>query len=161
MSPTSRREFLKLSVAAGAAVAVLRTPDALLADALGLPIGLQLYSLREFLPKDFEGTLRQIASAGYQVVEAAGFYDRSASEFKQAMSTAGLRCVSAHYPLSQLQPKLDSIIAYAKELGVQYMVCASPSLQDPARVKLSPQDPGYHAAWMQAFMIPWLSRPIK
>ena len=153
MTTTSRREFIRLSIASGAALALLRTPETLLADPFGLPVGLQLYSLREFLPKDFAGTLQKIAAAGYQVVEAAGFYDRSASDFKQAMKTAGLRCVSAHYPLSQLQPKLDSIIDYANDLGLQYMVCSSPSLQDPARVKLSPKDPGYHTAWMQAFTL--------
>ena len=52
---------------------------------VGLPVGLQLYSLRDLLPKDFAGTLKQIAAAGYQEVEAAGFYDRSARDFKQAM----------------------------------------------------------------------------
>ena len=41
---------------------------------MGLPLGMQLYSLRELLPKDFDGTLKAIAAAGYTEVEAAGFY---------------------------------------------------------------------------------------
>ena len=153
MTATSRRTFLKLATAASVAAVAFRDAIPLAASPLGLPIGLQLYSLRELLPKDFEGTLRQIAAAGYQEVEAAGFYAQTAPEFKQAMDAAGLRCVSAHYPLAMLQPQLDSILTYAKQLGLQYVVCSSPSLQDPARVKLSPKDPGYHEAWVQAFTL--------
>lgn len=153
MTKSSRRDFLKLSVAAGAAAVALRSPLSLAADPLGLPLGLQLYSLREFLPKDLEGTLKQIAAAGYKEVEAAGFYDRSAKDFKAAVDNVGMRCVSAHYPLAQLQPNLDSLIAYASQLGLQYMVCSSPSLQDPSRVKVAPNSPGAHEAWMKAFTL--------
>ena len=41
---------------------------------------------------------------------------------------------------------VESVITYAKELGFQYIVCASPSLEDPSRVKLAPKDPGYREA---------------
>ena len=153
MTTTSRRTFLKLAGAASVAAVAFRDAITLAANPLGLPLGLQLYSLRELLPKDFEGTLKAIAAAGYQEVEAAGFYAQSAPEFKQAMDTAGLRCVSAHYPLAMLQPQLDSILSYATQLGLQYVVCSSPSLQDPSRVKLPPKDPGYHGAWVQAFTL--------
>ena len=47
--------------------------DRLAARTLEKPLGLQLYSVREQLPKDFEGTLRQVAGDGYKVVEAAGY----------------------------------------------------------------------------------------
>ena len=152
MKTSSRRDFIKLAIGATAALS-LQSASLLHADPLGLPLGLQLYSLRELLPKDFAGTLHQIAAAGYKEVEAAGFYDRTAKDFRRAMDVAGLRCVSAHYPMSQLQPQLDSLIAYARELGLQYMVCSSPALQDPSRVKLSPNDPGYQEAWVQAFTL--------
>jgi len=153
MTTTSRRDFLKLASAASVAAIAFRDALPLAAYPLGLPLGLQLYSLRTLLPTDFEGTLRQIAAAGYQEVEAAGFYAQTAPEFKQAMDTAGLRCVSAHYPLAMLQPQVDSILDYAKQLGLQYVVCSSPSLKDPSRVKLPPKDPGYHDAWVQAFTL--------
>jgi sugar phosphate isomerase/epimerase len=153
MNTMSRRNFLKVASAASVAAVAFRDAIPLAASPLGLPIGLQLYSLRELLPKDFDGTLKAIAAAGYQEVEAAGFYAQSAADFKQAMTSAGLRCVSAHYPLSMLQPQLESILAYATELGLQYVVCSSPSLQDPSHVKLSPKDPGYHEAWVQAFTL--------
>jgi sugar phosphate isomerase/epimerase len=38
-------------------------------------------------------------------------------------------------------------------LGLQYVVCSSPALKDPSKVKLSPKDPGYHEAWVQAFTL--------
>ncbi len=153
MTTTSRRDFLKLAGAASVTALALRSAPFLEAYPLGLPLGLQLYSLRELLPKDFDGTLKAIAAAGYTEVEAAGYYAMSASEFKQSMTTAGLNCVSGHYPLDMLQPRLEAIIEYAKEAGLQYIVCSSPSLKDPSKVKVSPKDPGYHEAWAQAFTL--------
>src|SRR5450755_2912452 len=120
MTMTSRRDFLKLATAASVAAVALRDAIPLAAYPLGLPLGLQLYSLRELLPKDFDGTLKAIAAAGYTEVEAAGYYAMSASDFKQSMTTAGLNCVSGHYPLSMLQPQLESVLAYE---GVGSAVC--------------------------------------
>ena len=113
-----------------------------MANPLGLPLGLQLYSVRDVLPKDYEGTLRQLATLGYREVEAAGFFNHSASEVKQAMAQAGLNCVSAHYPLKDLLPKVDEVIQYGKDLGLKYIVCAAPMLKDASRVK----DPNSRAA---------------
>ncbi|MFZ0632058.1 MAG: TIM barrel protein [Acidobacteriaceae bacterium] len=123
----SRRSFVQ---GAAACAAVLSTPS-LWANPLGLPIGLQLYSVREFLPKDYDGTLAQLASMGYQEVEAAGFYEHSAADVKASMRRAGLHCVSAHYSMADLQPKLDELIQYAHELGLSFLVCSSPRLRQP------------------------------
>ena len=153
MTPRSRRNFLKTAGAAAVAAMAFRNPIELDAYPMGLPLGLQLYSLRELLPKDFDGTLKAVAAAGYTEVEAAGFYAMSAQDFKQSVNAAGLKCVSAHYSLALLQPQLESIIRYASDLGLQYIVCASPALKDPSKVKLSPKDPGYHEAWVQAFTL--------
>ncbi|HEY1160927.1 MAG TPA: sugar phosphate isomerase/epimerase, partial [Terracidiphilus sp.] len=104
----SRRTFLK---ATGAVVAITCASARRLAAApLRLPIGLQLYSVRELLPKDFDGTLRKLRAAGYTEVEAAGYYNRTAAEFRHAMDQAGLRCISTHHPLSDLRPRLDELI---------------------------------------------------
>jgi len=123
--PLNRRRFLALSAATLAATRLAR------AYPLGLPLGVQLYSVRLALPKDYLGTLKQLGALGYQEVEAAGFYDHPVEEVKAAMQTAGLKCVSAHYPLGQLQPQLDSILTYAKALGLQYIVCSSSRHKDP------------------------------
>jgi sugar phosphate isomerase/epimerase len=142
MHRISRRTFLKTASASAVGAAVWNSAPRLMANPLGLPIGLQLYSVRDLLPKDYEGTLRQLGALGYREVEAAGFFGHSPSEVKQAMDRAGLRCVSAHYPLKDLLPKVDEVIQFGKDLGLKYIVCASPWLKDPSRVK----DPGSRAA---------------
>ncbi len=142
MHEISRRAFLKTTSASAAYAALWSNVPPLMANPLGLPIGLQLYSVRDLLPKDYEGTLRQLGALGYRDVEAAGFFGHSPSEVKQAMEHAGLNCVSAHYPLRDLLPKVDETIQFGKDLGLKYIVCASPWLKDPSRVK----DPGSRAA---------------
>ena len=79
MRSISRRTFLKTASASAACVALWNVPD-LMADPLGLPLGLQLYSVRDSLPKDYEGTLRQLGAIGYREVEAAGFFDHNQSQ---------------------------------------------------------------------------------
>jgi sugar phosphate isomerase/epimerase len=133
---------LKTASATAVCAALWSRSPRLMANPLGLPIGLQLYSVRELLPKDYEGTLRQLGTLGYREVEAAGFFGHSPSEVKQAMDRAGLNCVSAHYPLKDLLPKVDEVIEFGKNLGLKFIVCASPWLKDPSRVK----DPGSRAA---------------
>jgi sugar phosphate isomerase/epimerase len=142
MHGISRRTFLQTASASAAYAAVGSSAPLLMANPLGLPVGLQLYSVRDLLPKDYEGTLRQLGALGYREVEAAGFFGHSPSEVKQAMARAGLNCVSAHYPLRDLLPKVDETIQFGKDLGLKYIVCASPWLKDPSRVK----DPGSRAA---------------
>jgi sugar phosphate isomerase/epimerase len=138
----SRRSFLQTASASAACVALWNSVPRLLANPLGLPLGLQLYSVRDVLPKDYEGTLHQIAALGYREVEAAGFFDHTPAQVKQAMDRAGLHCVSAHYPLSKLLPKVDETIQFGKDLGLEFIVCAAPMLKDPTRVK----DPESRAA---------------
>jgi sugar phosphate isomerase/epimerase len=130
MSITSRRTFLKASGAAVAATCVGgRRADA---KPLRLPIGLQLYSVRELLPKDFDGTLAKVKAAGYTEVEAAGYYDKPAADFRNAMDAAGLRCVSTHHALGVLKPQLDQLTEYGQKLGLDYMICSSSVRRDPA-----------------------------
>jgi sugar phosphate isomerase/epimerase len=138
MSLTSRRSFLKASAtAAAASIAARRLPAA----TLNMPVGLQLYSVRDLLPKDFDGTLHKVAAAGYTEVEAAGYYKRTAAEFRHSMDQAGLRCISTHHSMSQLSPHLDELIEYGHNLGLTYIVCPSPTRKDPkARGELNLED---------------------
>lgn len=116
----TRREFTRLGAAALAAAATRAQ-----AKPLHLPIGLQLYSVRKLLPGNFDGTLAQVRAAGYTVVEAAGYFNRSARDFRHSMDQAGLRCVSTHHALKDLETQLDQLIDYAHRLGLEYMVCSS------------------------------------
>lgn len=131
VSETTRRTFLKTGSAAAAVLGLAGTR--LFADPLGPPVGLQLYSVRALLPKDYVGTLKQVAAIGYREVEAAGFYGRSAAEVKQTMADVGLHCVSAHYPLAVLLKDVDGTLAYAKALGLEYVICPVPAVADQAK----------------------------
>ncbi|MGA8670022.1 MAG: TIM barrel protein [Terracidiphilus sp.] len=123
MKKSSRRDFLKTTVAVAAATLV--SGRELAAAPLRLPIGLQLYSVRNLLPKDFDGTLHQLSAAGYKDVEAAGYFNKTAAEFRHAMDQAGLRCISAHHTLMQLRSQLDELIEYGHTLGLEYIICSS------------------------------------
>jgi sugar phosphate isomerase/epimerase len=130
MRGISRRNFLRTASASIAFAAAFSDAPWLMANPLGLPLGLQLYSVRDLLPKDYEGTLRQLSAIGYREVEAAGFFGRSASDVKQAMEQAGLHCVSAHYSYADLAPHLDEVIQFGKTLGLEYIVCSSAGLPE-------------------------------
>jgi sugar phosphate isomerase/epimerase len=126
MRGISRRNFLN-SAAASVALAVAGAEAPwLVANPLGLPLGLQLYSVRDLLPKGYEETLCELSAMGYREVEAAGFFGRSANEVKQAMQQTGLHCVSAHYSYADVAPRLDEVIQFGKTLGLEYIICSSP-----------------------------------
>lgn len=130
MERTTRRGFLGFSATAtagllcGATAALL--PQRSAAEPFGLPLGLQLYSVRDQMKQDFAGTLAALGKLGYREVEAAGFYGRSAPEFRAALQSAGLQCVSSHSPFAQLRVNFPDILSYARQLGVGYLICASP-----------------------------------
>jgi sugar phosphate isomerase/epimerase len=128
----SRRAFLKTSAAVAASSMV--DVDALLGATLKLPVGLQLYSVRNLLPKNFQGTLNQLATAGYKEVEAAGYFGRTAADFGNALQNAGLKCVSTHHALAELKSQLSQLIEYGQALGLQYIICSWAGIhRDPAR----------------------------
>lgn len=67
------------------------------------PIALQLFSVRESAQKDLVGTLRAIREMGYDGVELAGTYGKTAVEVKKLLEETGLELVSAHVPVEQLE----------------------------------------------------------
>ena len=132
MTFSSRRSFLKTSGALAAAACV--GADRLMGAPVRLPIGLQLYSVRNLLPKDFEGTLHQLAAAGYKEVEAAGYFDKTAADFGNALQKAGLKCVSTHHQLVQLKTQFDQLIEYGQAIGLEYIICSWAGVhRDPTR----------------------------
>src|SRR5271156_4253899 len=124
----TRRSF----ISTGSAAAAMLYTGVARAAYLNLPVGVQLYSVRTLLPTDYAGTLKQLGALGYREVEAAGFFNLPVEQVKAAMQGAGLRCVSAHYPLVLLKQHLDEILTFCKALGVGYVVCSSPMHQNPA-----------------------------
>jgi sugar phosphate isomerase/epimerase len=120
MTAISRRGFI--GGCAGAATALAAgafLPRALSADPLGLPIGIQLYTVGSDMQKDAPATVKQIAAIGYKEVETAGFGSlKTAKELRKVFDDNGLKCPSAHvsFDLKNLQPAFDD----ANSLGCTY-----------------------------------------
>ena len=102
-----------------------------------LPVALQLFSVREELDADFEGTLRRVKALGYQGVEFAGLYGRSAETVRTLLSAIGLEPVSAHIPIDEFLADLDGTIDCYLSIGCQY--AAIPYLVEERR----PGAPGW------------------
>lgn len=86
------------------------------------PVGLQLYSVREDLSADFEGTLKKVSEMGYDGVEFAGLYDNSAEEIKELCEKYSLTPLSAHVPYADMLADLDKVISDYKTIGCKYIV---------------------------------------
>lgn len=140
----SRRRFLGRSASGIAAAGCLSGgARGLSADPLGLPIGCQVYPVREALGKDFEGTLRQIAAIGYRMIEMCSppGYEKSgfaplvnmkAPEMRLTIRAAGLGCESCHYQFRELKENLEDRVAYAKDLGLKQMIVSTFGLRPDA-----------------------------
>jgi sugar phosphate isomerase/epimerase len=140
MTDISRRTFIKATSGAIVAGATMSSLPTLSASPRRLPIGIQLYTVRELLAKDFDGTLHELAAAGYEEVESAGYYGRTARDFRKAVESAGLKCVSAHHPLAALLPKPEELIQYGHDLGIEYLICSSPAPKNPEQKQLTLDD---------------------
>jgi sugar phosphate isomerase/epimerase len=134
----SRREFVSMAAATALCGPALLDGEALRAQTLKLPLAIQLYSVRDLLPKDFAGTLTALSALGYREVEAAGYYDHSVEEVKKALDGAGLKLVSAHYSFDDLHKQFDQIVAFNQALGVSTLICSTPAFKDPSRLDAIP-----------------------
>lgn len=102
-----------------------------------LPVGVQLYSVRTDLEKDFYGTLRQIKEMGYQGVEFYGeYYGHPVVEVKKMCTELGLIPFSNHVPFQQMIDDVDKVIAENTVLGVQYIVF--PYMDEASRPGVNP-----------------------
>ncbi len=94
-------------------------------------VGVQLYTVRDDLARDFEGTLARIAEIGYREVEFAGYHGKSASEVRAILTRLGLAAPASHVPIEVFRRDVDGAIAEAKTVGHQYLVV--PWLAPPER----------------------------
>jgi len=136
----SRRSFVKTGVGAAIGGAILGSVQRLSATTKRRPLGIQLYTVRDMMAKDLYGTLRQVAAAGFLEVEAAGYFGRTAPQFKQAVEIEGMKCISVHHSLADLLAKQDELIQYVHDLGAKYLICSSPRAKDPPRKDLTLDD---------------------
>jgi sugar phosphate isomerase/epimerase len=126
-TPTfSRRFFLAMSAALPWAFRGLVSG---MASPGTIPIGLELYSVRDALAKDPEGTVRAVAKMGYQAVEFYAPYfewsDAQAKQMRKLMDDLGIHCYSTHNDENFFSPqKIDRARDLNLILGTKYMVQA-------------------------------------
>ena len=85
-------------------------------------VGVQLYSVRDDLNKNFFGTLRKIRDIGYEYVEFAGYYGHTAEELKDMLDELGLKCISTHTGFEPFETEDDEGFRFLRTLGVKYIV---------------------------------------
>lgn len=87
-------------------------------------VGIQLYSLRDAMEKDMDAALKTVKEMGYDYVEFAGYFGKSAEEVKAILDKYGLEAVSVHQAISLFEEEGQKAVDYLKTLGVKY--CAIP-----------------------------------
>jgi sugar phosphate isomerase/epimerase len=119
-----RREFIRRS-ALGAAGVTLSAGFASSARAAGkqIPLGLQLYSLRDQCKTDLPGMLVQVSKIGYKGVEFAGYHGRNAKELRTMLDDNGLVACGTHTPYeSVLADKLQETIEFNQTVGNKFLI---------------------------------------
>ena len=144
MSAISRRAFLRNGAAQAVTAGFLAGLGTLKlrANPLGLPIGCQTWPVREMIARDFPGTIRQLATAGFQSIELCspvgyadlgfgGLAKYKGAEIRKILADAGVICISSHFDIKELRENQQGRIAWAKEVGLTQMLV--PTLNGPKK----------------------------
>ncbi len=129
----SRRSFL-VSAGMGIAAGAIMSRSAF-AGGSKIPLGIQLWTVKDEAAKDLEGTLRKVYAAGFREIEFAGYYGKKPAELAKFMHDIGFSLVSTHAGAGDIAKNGDQIIADAKALGLKYIVASSPGVS-PEKEKL-------------------------
>ncbi len=99
-------------------------------------IGLEVYTVRDELKKDFEGTLARVRQIGYDEIEFGPFPtpDVSVERIKAALSKTGLSAVSGHVSPPSLERGFEAIVDQARTVGLRHLVCAVLWPETPANI---------------------------
>jgi sugar phosphate isomerase/epimerase len=87
------------------------------------PIGLQLYTVRDEMKKNFGRTLARVARTGYKEVEFAGYFGQSPPDVRSILRQNGLTSPAAHIGFPVLGAEWDKTIADALVIGHHYLIC--------------------------------------
>jgi sugar phosphate isomerase/epimerase len=128
--PMTRRTFLG-QVAAGTLMSAGVTSAADLSRAGGEAakaehmierLGLQLYTVRNEMGKDFEGTLARVTAAGYREVEFAGYFDHAPKDVRAILDRHKLTAPSTHVDYASVETKLAQVIETSHVIGHKFVV---------------------------------------
>lgn len=86
-------------------------------------VGLQLYTVREAMKTDFEGTIAKVAQVGYKEVETAGYFDHAPKDVSAVLKKNGLTSPSCHVPYDTVEKKWSEQIEAAHTIGHNFIVC--------------------------------------
>lgn len=86
-----------------------------------IPVGLQMYTVRDESAKDYTGTLKKVADIGYTAVEFAGYGGLEAKELKKVLDDLGLEAPTSHVSMELLETKLQQQIEFGLEIGLKYI----------------------------------------
>jgi sugar phosphate isomerase/epimerase len=119
----NRRRFLETATAVSAATLLANKIGWAAAEHKIDKLGVQLYTVRDLMKADFEGTLAKVAAIGYKKVEFAGYFDHSPKDVRAILDRLGLTSPAPHVAYDQLGDKWPAQIESAKIIGQSYIVC--------------------------------------
>ena len=131
MPPMNRRTFIGTSIAASLATAAKpswaadsanRVDRSAVAHSIDR-IGVQLYTVRDAMKTDFEGTIAKVAATGYKEVEFAGYFDHAPKAVRALLDKNGLASPSCHVGYDIVEKKWPETLEAAKIVGHSYIIC--------------------------------------
>jgi sugar phosphate isomerase/epimerase len=130
----NRRQFLRSAALGSLGLAGWKGFEQIASARKLSKIGLQLYTVRNEMQKDFEGTLAKVAAVGYQQVEFAGYYNHTPQQVKEVLTKYKLEAPSVHVPLNDLRNNLSEAVKTTQAIGHKLAIC--PYLDAKERQKL-------------------------
>lgn len=124
----NRRRFLQTTTILGTGLIIVPS----IACTAKKLIGLQIYSVRQAISQDLEGTLTRLAEMGYNSIEHAGYregliYNLAPTQFKSLVESLGMKLISGHVGINPGSKKeeWEKIISDNAEAGLKYLVAPS------------------------------------
>jgi sugar phosphate isomerase/epimerase len=125
MSPQAmnRRTFLETASVVTAATLLTSRMGWAAGDHKIYKVGLQLYTVRDLMKDDFDGTIAKVAQIGYKEVEFAGYFGRTGQQVRAACDKNGLAAIATHVQYDELDDKFPAVVETSKSIGLEYIVC--------------------------------------
>jgi sugar phosphate isomerase/epimerase len=117
----NRRTFLEASAATGILASLPARGFAAMHQIN--KVGVQLYTVRDEMKKDFAGTIAKVAAIGYKEVEFAGYFDHKPAEVRAIVDKNGLSAPSCHVSYDTVENHLPETIEAAHTIGHTFIVC--------------------------------------